>query len=162
MFLFSLRPASATPLQESISGQRIKYMGTEGVGTGGQMLNGNNLTEALMERLADAEESVGSSVNYLVGSYKRILQKESTLHAEIRTVRDPETRVRVVEERSSFDQNPEECLAANFDELEALKKKINGDLPTETKGVLKLKSFLNYRGFDFQDIDRAFALLKNE
>lgn len=85
VFLFSLRPASATPLQESISGQRIKYMGTEGVGTGGQMLNGNNLTEALMERLADAEESVGSSVNYLVGSYKRILQKESTLHAEIRT-----------------------------------------------------------------------------
>jgi magnesium chelatase subunit I len=46
------------------------------------------------------------------------------MHAEIRTVRDPETRVRVVEERSSFDQNPEECLAANFDELEALKTKI--------------------------------------
>ena len=46
------------------------------------------------------------------------------MHAEIRTVRDPETRVRVVEERSSFDQNPEECLAANFNELEALKTKI--------------------------------------
>ena len=46
------------------------------------------------------------------------------MHAEIRTVRDPETRVRVVEERSSFDQNPEECLAANFAELEALKTKI--------------------------------------
>jgi len=46
------------------------------------------------------------------------------MHAEIRTVRDPETRVRVVEERSSFDQNPEECLEANKDGLEALKKKI--------------------------------------
>ena len=46
--------------------------------------------------------------------------------------------------------------------LEALKKKMNGDLPSETKDVLKLKRFLNYRGFDFQDIDRAFELLKNE
>ena len=46
--------------------------------------------------------------------------------------------------------------------LEALRKKINGDLPTEIKDVLKLKRFLNYRGFDFQDIDRAFELLKNE
>jgi len=46
------------------------------------------------------------------------------MHAEIRTVRDPETRVRVVEERSSFDQNPEECLKANSEELEKLKKKI--------------------------------------
>tara|TARA_Y100000996_G_scaffold321092_1_gene257222 strand:- start:129 stop:623 length:495 start_codon:yes stop_codon:yes gene_type:complete len=46
--------------------------------------------------------------------------------------------------------------------LEALKKKTNGDLPSEIKDVLKLKRFLNYRGFDFQDIDRAFELLKNE
>ena len=46
--------------------------------------------------------------------------------------------------------------------LEALKKKMNGDLPSEIKDVLKLKRFLNYRGFDFQDIDRAFELLKNE
>ena len=46
--------------------------------------------------------------------------------------------------------------------LEALRKKINGDLPTEIKDVLKLKRFLNYRGFDFQDIDRAFEVLKNE
>jgi len=46
------------------------------------------------------------------------------MHAEIRTVRDPETRVRVVEERSAFDQNPDECLAANAEQLEALKKKI--------------------------------------
>mgnify|MGYP003330321379 FL=1 len=46
------------------------------------------------------------------------------MHAEIRTVRDPETRVRVVEERSAFDQNPEECLATNAEQLDALKKKI--------------------------------------
>ncbi len=46
------------------------------------------------------------------------------MHAEIRTVRDPEIRVRVVEERSNFDQNPEECLAANNEQLELLKAKI--------------------------------------
>jgi len=46
------------------------------------------------------------------------------MHAEIRTVRDPETRVRVVEERSSFDQNPEACLAANAEAIEALKRQI--------------------------------------
>ena len=46
------------------------------------------------------------------------------MHAEIRTVRDPETRVRVVEERSNFDQNPDECLEANATALEELKKKI--------------------------------------
>ena len=47
------------------------------------------------------------------------------MHAEIRTVRDPETRVRVVEERSNFDQNPEECLKENFEQLEELKKQIS-------------------------------------
>ena len=46
------------------------------------------------------------------------------MHAEIRTVRDPETRVRVVEERSNFDQNPESCLAENATALEELKTKI--------------------------------------
>jgi len=46
------------------------------------------------------------------------------MHAEIRTVRDPETRVRVVEERSNFDKDPEVFLAANADEITALKKKI--------------------------------------
>jgi magnesium chelatase subunit I len=46
------------------------------------------------------------------------------MHAEIRTVRDPETRVRVVEERSNFDQNPDDCLKANAQQLEELKKKI--------------------------------------
>jgi len=46
------------------------------------------------------------------------------MHAEIRTVRDPETRVRVVEERSYFDQNPDECLQANAEQLSILKKNI--------------------------------------
>ena len=46
------------------------------------------------------------------------------MHAEIRTVRDPETRVRVVEERSQFDQNPETCLAANAEAIDELKNKI--------------------------------------
>lgn len=46
------------------------------------------------------------------------------MHAEIRTVRDAETRVRVVEERSKFDQNPAICLAENEVALNALKEKI--------------------------------------
>ena len=46
------------------------------------------------------------------------------MQAEIRTVRDPETRVRVVEERSNFDQNPDECLTENADALKALREKI--------------------------------------
>ena len=46
------------------------------------------------------------------------------MHAEIRTVRDPETRVRVVEERSNFDQNPDVCLAENASAIDALKEKI--------------------------------------
>ena len=46
--------------------------------------------------------------------------------------------------------------------LEALKKKVSGDMPTETKDILKLKRFLNYRGFDFQDIDKAFQIIKSE
>ena len=46
--------------------------------------------------------------------------------------------------------------------LEALKKKVRGDMPTETKDILKLKKFLNYRGFEFQDIDKAFQIIKSE
>jgi len=48
------------------------------------------------------------------------------MHAEIRTVRDPETRVRVVEERSNFDQNPDACLEENAPAIQALKDKIVG------------------------------------
>ena len=46
------------------------------------------------------------------------------MHAEIRTVRDPELRVQVVEQRSNFDQNPEACLQENEALQEALKQKI--------------------------------------
>jgi magnesium chelatase subunit I len=46
------------------------------------------------------------------------------MHAEIRTVRDPETRLRVVEERSNFDQNPDECLQANQEAINKLKEQI--------------------------------------
>ena len=44
------------------------------------------------------------------------------MHAEIRTVRDPDLRVRVVEERSNFDKKSEECLKANAEQLDILKK----------------------------------------
>ena len=46
--------------------------------------------------------------------------------------------------------------------LDALKKKLNGKVPQETKEILKLKNFLNYRGFEFQDIDKAFSMLDKE
>ena len=46
------------------------------------------------------------------------------MHAEIRTVRDPELRVQVVEQRSNFDQNPEACLAENREKQDALMAKI--------------------------------------
>ena len=46
------------------------------------------------------------------------------MNADIRTVRAPETRVRVVEERSNFDKNPDECLQANAEQLDILKKQI--------------------------------------
>lgn len=46
--------------------------------------------------------------------------------------------------------------------LEALRKKIRGSFPKETKDILKLKRFLNYRGFEFQDIDKAFKIIKSE
>ena len=46
------------------------------------------------------------------------------MHAEIRTVRDPELRVQVVEQRSNFDQDPDSCLKENFDAQNELKQKI--------------------------------------
>nr|WKK50254.1 ChlI [Ochrosphaera neapolitana] len=46
------------------------------------------------------------------------------MHAEIRTVRDPELRVQVVEQRSNFDQNPEECLAENASKQQELIERI--------------------------------------
>jgi len=46
------------------------------------------------------------------------------MHAEIRTVRDPEIRVQVVEQRSNFDSDPEKSLAACSEAQNNLKKKI--------------------------------------
>ena len=42
----------------------------------------------------------------------------------------------------------------------SLVKKTAGMLPIERDKILKLKRFLNYRGFDFSDIDKAFSLIK--
>merc|ERR1712023_233051 len=46
------------------------------------------------------------------------------MHAEIRTVRDPELRVRIVEERSSFDQNPDTSLNEHEEEQKQLRESI--------------------------------------
>ena len=45
-------------------------------------------------------------------------------HAEIRTVKDPTLRVKVVEERTSFDLNPQEWIDKYKDEQEAVTKRI--------------------------------------
>jgi magnesium chelatase subunit I len=46
------------------------------------------------------------------------------MHAEIRTVKDPVLRVKVVEERTSFDQNPANWLETYSAQQQELKKKI--------------------------------------
>ena len=46
------------------------------------------------------------------------------MHAEIRTVKDPVLRVRIVEERTSFDLNPQEWLDKYKDEQEAVTQRI--------------------------------------
>lgn len=46
------------------------------------------------------------------------------MHAEIRTVKDPILRVRIVEERTSFDLNPQEWLDKYKEEQEAVTKRI--------------------------------------
>jgi magnesium chelatase subunit I len=46
------------------------------------------------------------------------------LHAEIRTVKDPELRVQVVEQRSEFDQDPEAFLTHYQTQQEALQQKL--------------------------------------
>jgi len=46
------------------------------------------------------------------------------MHAEIRTVRDPELRVRIVEERSSFDQDPDISLNEHEEEQRQLREQI--------------------------------------
>ena len=46
------------------------------------------------------------------------------MHSEIRTVRDPELRVQIVEQRSAFDKNPKECLEQYREEQEEFKRRI--------------------------------------
>ena len=46
------------------------------------------------------------------------------MHAEIRTVKDPILRVKIVEERTSFDLNPQEWLDKYKEEQEAVTKRI--------------------------------------
>ena len=46
------------------------------------------------------------------------------LHAEIKTVKDPLLRVKIVEQRSSFDQNSSDCLKRYHESQERLKSKI--------------------------------------
>jgi magnesium chelatase subunit I len=46
------------------------------------------------------------------------------MHAEIRTVKDPILRVRIVEERTSFDLNPQEWLDKYKDQQDAVTKRI--------------------------------------
>ena len=46
--------------------------------------------------------------------------------------------------------------------MNVLQKKVRGKFPEEQKDVLKLKNFLNYRGFNFQDINKAFSMLERE
>ena len=47
------------------------------------------------------------------------------MHAEIRTVRDPETRVQIVEQRSNFDSDPDDSLKCYpKTDQDALKTKI--------------------------------------
>nr|YP_008965634.1 magnesium chelatase subunit I [Porphyridium purpureum]ATJ02841.1 magnesium chelatase subunit I [Porphyridium purpureum]BAO23610.1 magnesium chelatase subunit I [Porphyridium purpureum] len=46
------------------------------------------------------------------------------MHAEIRTVKEPELRVQIVEQRSNFDLNPIKCIKEYEDQQQALKIKI--------------------------------------
>src|SRR6476659_7070577 len=46
------------------------------------------------------------------------------MHAEIRTVKDPNLRVEIVEQRSSFDQNPPEFLAKYQHEQDDMQQKL--------------------------------------
>jgi magnesium chelatase subunit I len=46
------------------------------------------------------------------------------MHAEIRTVKEPALRVQIVEERTAFDQNPQEFLSKHQQEQDALQQQI--------------------------------------
>jgi magnesium chelatase subunit I len=57
------------------------------------------------------------------------------MHAEIRTIRDPNLRVKIVEERISFDQSPQEW----FDKYESEQLKIQNRIITAQKLLSKVK-----------------------
>lgn len=46
------------------------------------------------------------------------------MHSEIRTVRDPELRVKIVEQRSDFDKNPSACLETHKNQQTEFKQRI--------------------------------------
>jgi magnesium chelatase subunit I len=46
------------------------------------------------------------------------------MHSEIRTVRDPELRVQIVEQRSEFDKNPKNCLAQYQEKQQEFRNRI--------------------------------------
>lgn len=46
------------------------------------------------------------------------------MHAEIRTVKEPALRVQIVEERTAFDQNPQDFLSKHQEEQDALQNQI--------------------------------------
>nr|AKE98993.1 Mg-protoporyphyrin IX chelatase [Bangia fuscopurpurea] len=46
------------------------------------------------------------------------------MHAEIRTVKDPELRVQIVEQRTNFDQDPRKCIENCQNDQNVLKQKI--------------------------------------
>ncbi len=46
------------------------------------------------------------------------------MHAEIRTVRDPELRVKIVEERSQFDRNPQDYLSDHHETQQELQERL--------------------------------------
>jgi magnesium chelatase subunit I len=46
------------------------------------------------------------------------------MHAEIKTVKDPSSRVQIVEQRSAFDQNPQEFLTKYQPQQEELQNKL--------------------------------------
>ena len=66
---------------------------------------------------------VGSG-NQEEGELRPQLLDRFGMHAEIRTVKDPVLRVRIVEERTSFDLNPQEWLDKYKDEQEQITKRI--------------------------------------
>ena len=63
------------------------------------------------------------------------------MHSEIRTVRDPELRVQIVEQRSEFDKNPQACLAQYQDQQQEFRDRIikAQDLLSETSLSYELR-----------------------